>query len=71
VAFGIVTNFSSDNGLPIMNQVIKLTEVNGVPVCKLSDAERDPATGLPSKFMGKDPVFAQYLARAIDWRVSH
>lgn len=71
VAFGIGTNFSSDNGLPIMNQVIKLTEVNGIPVCKLSDAMKDPATGLPSKFMGKDKTFAQFLTKAIDWRVNH
>lgn len=71
VAFGIGTNFSSDNGLPIMNQVIKLTEVNGVPVCKLSDAPKDLATGLPSKFMGKDKTYAQFLTKAIDWRVNH
>ena len=71
VAFGIGTWLVFDNGLPIMNQVIKLTEVNGVPVCKLSDAERDPETGLPSKFMGKDMEYAQYLNRAISFRLKH
>lgn len=71
VAFGIGTWLTNDNGLPPMNQVIKLTEVNGIPVCKLSDAKKDPATGLPSKFMGKDMEYAQFLGRSIDWRVKH
>ena len=71
VAVGIGTWLVSDAGIPIMNQVIKLTEVNGIPVCKLSDAEKDPLTGLPSKFMGKDQEYAQYLSRAIAFRVKH
>lgn len=71
VAFGIGTWLVSDCGLPIMNHVIKLTEVNGIPVCKLSDADKDIETGLPSKFMGKDIDYAQYLMRAIDFRVKN
>lgn len=55
VAFGIGTWLVNDTGhFKAMNQVIKLTEVNGIPVCKISDAAIDLDTGLPSKFMGKD-----------------
>lgn len=72
VAFGIGTWLMNDTGwFKPMNQVIKLTEVNGIPVCKISDADKDPETGLPFKFMGKDDEYAQYLVRAINYRVSH
>ena len=63
VAFGIGTNIVSDNGLPIMNQVIKLTEVNGIPVVKISDTQ--------GKSMGKSEEYRAYLQRCIDWRVQH
>lgn len=64
VAFGIGTWLLNDTGhFKAMNQVIKLTEVNGIPVCKISDA--------PGKFMGKSEEYRNYLQRAIDWRVNH
>ena len=64
VAFGIGTWLLNDTGhFKAMNQVIKLTEVNGIPVCKISDA--------PGKFMGKSAEYRDYLQRAIDWRVNH
>jgi len=43
--------------------VIKLTEVNGIPVCKISDSA--------GKFMGKSEVYREFLQRAIDWRVKN
>lgn len=64
VAFGIGTWLVNDTGhFKPMNQVIKLTEVNGIPVCKISDAA--------GKFMGKSEEYRDYLQRAIDWRVNH
>ena len=64
VAFGIGTWLLNDTGhFKPMNQVIKLTEVNGIPVCKISDA--------PGKFMGKNEEYHQYLQRAIDYRVKN
>lgn len=62
VAFGIGTWLMNDTGhFKAMNQVIKLTEVNGIPVCKVSDDN--------SKFMGKSEEYHEYLKRAIKWRV--
>jgi nicotinate phosphoribosyltransferase len=64
VAFGIGTWLVNDTGhFKAMNQVIKLTEVNGIPVCKISDAA--------GKFMGKSEEYRDFLQRAIDWRVNH
>ena len=64
VAFGIGTWLVNDTGhFKPMNQVIKLTEVNGIPVCKISDAA--------GKFMGKSEEYRDFLQRAIDWRVNH
>lgn len=64
VAFGIGTWLMNDTGwFKPMNQVIKLTEVNGIPVCKISDSS--------GKFMGKSEEYRDYLQRAIDWRVKH
>lgn len=72
VAFGIGTWLMNDTGhFKPMNQVIKLTEVNGIPVCKISDAGINKETGLPDKFMGKDKEYAEYLTRAIKWHVEH
>ena len=71
VAFGIGTWLVTDTTIPAMNQVIKLTEVNGIPVCKLSDAPVDPLTGLPEKYMGKDVTYATNLAAQIKWRLEH
>lgn len=63
VAFGIGTFWTNDTGEKAMNQVIKLTEVNGIPVCKLSDA--------PGKYMGKNEEYHDYLVRSIKWRIEH
>lgn len=64
VAFGIGTWLLNDTGaFKAMNQVMKLTEVNGIPVCKISDA--------PGKFMGKDEDYHKLLLGQIDWRLKH
>ena len=61
VAFGIGTHFSNDTGVPSLNIVIKLQYVGGAPVAKLSDA--------PGKTMCQDPDYADYLHRAVDFRL--
>ena len=64
VAFGIGTWLVNDTGhFKAMNQVIKLTKVNGIPVCKIADVD--------GKFMGKSEVYHDYLKRAIDWRIQN
>lgn len=62
VAFGIGTWLSG----PVegaLNIVIKITEIDGRPVAKLSDA--------PGKTMCKDPEYVEYLKRCVDWRLKH
>ena len=61
VAFGIGTHFSNDTGVPALNIVIKLQYVNGAPVAKLSD--------VPGKAMCQDPDYADYLYRAVEFRL--
>ena len=63
VAFGIGTHFSNDTGVPALNIVIKLQYVNGVPVAKLSD--------VPGKMMCQDPDYADYLHRAVEFRLKN
>ena len=63
VAFGIGTHFSNDTGVPALNIVIKLQYVNGVPVAKLSD--------VPGKTMCQDPDYADYLHRAVEFRLKN
>ena len=63
VAFGIGTHFSNDTGVEALNIVIKLQYVNGVPVAKLSDVE--------GKMMCQDPDYADYLHRAVDFRLKN
>ena len=64
VAFGIGTWLLNDTGwFKPMNQVIKLTEVEGIPVCKVSDDD--------GKFMGKNEEYHQNLKNTIKWRVEH
>lgn len=63
VSFGIGTHFSNDTGVPALNIVIKLQYVNGVPVAKLSDAE--------GKMMCQDPEYADYLHRAVEFRLKN
>jgi nicotinate phosphoribosyltransferase len=51
--FGIGTDLSNDLGVPALNIVMKLTECNGQPVAKLSDA--------PGKTLCSDETFLAYL----------
>ncbi|HEX6635705.1 MAG TPA: nicotinate phosphoribosyltransferase [Usitatibacter sp.] len=53
VAFGIGTNLTHDVGFPHPNIVMKLTQCNGFPVAKISDA--------PGKASSVDPTFLGYL----------
>jgi nicotinate phosphoribosyltransferase len=52
-AFGIGTNLTNDLGYEPINIVIKMTECNGQPVAKVSDA--------PGKTVSKDPGYLAYL----------
>ncbi|MET0210018.1 MAG: nicotinate phosphoribosyltransferase [Burkholderiaceae bacterium] len=53
LGFGIGTKLSNDMGIPTLNIVMKLTQVNGQPVAKLSDS--------PGKTMCEDQTFLAYL----------
>lgn len=63
VAFGIGTWLSNDCGITPLNIVMKVTEANGQPVAKISDAS--------GKGMCKDEAYVDYLTRAINWRMTH
>ncbi len=52
-SFGIGTNLTNDLGYEPINVVIKMTECNGQPVAKVSDA--------PGKVVSKDPGYLAYL----------
>lgn len=52
-SFGIGTNLTNDLGCEPINIVIKMTECNGQPVAKVSDA--------PGKTVSKDPGYLAYL----------
>jgi nicotinate phosphoribosyltransferase len=52
-AFGIGTNLTNDLGYEPINIVLKMTECNGQPVAKVSDA--------PGKTMSKDAGYLAYL----------
>ena len=52
-SFGIGTNLTNDLGYEPINIVIKMTECNGQPVAKVSDA--------PGKIVSKDPGYLAYL----------
>jgi len=51
--FGIGTSLTNDMGIPALNIVMKVVEVNGQPVAKLSDS--------PGKTLCKDETFLAYL----------
>jgi nicotinate phosphoribosyltransferase len=53
VGFGIGTNLTNDMGLEPLNIVMKLVQVNGQPVAKLSDS--------PGKTLSTDETFLAYL----------
>lgn len=61
VSFGIGTFVSNDTFVDPLNIVIKLQYVNGKPVAKLSDA--------PGKTMCQDPEYAEYLRKAVQFRL--
>lgn len=63
VAFGIGTYIVADTNIKAMNQVLKVVEVNGRPVAKLSDVE--------GKNMCRDEQYIDYLKRTIKWRMEH
>lgn len=63
VAFGIGTYIVADTNIKSMNQVLKIVEVNGSPVAKLSDVE--------GKNMCRDEQYIKYLKRTIKWRMEH
>jgi nicotinate phosphoribosyltransferase len=52
-SFGIGTNLTNDLGYEAINIVIKMTECNGQPVAKVSDA--------PGKTISKDAGYLAYL----------
>lgn len=52
-SFGIGTNLTNDLGYAPINIVLKMTECNGQPVAKVSDA--------PGKTVSKDPGYLAYL----------
>jgi nicotinate phosphoribosyltransferase len=62
VSFGIGTYLTNDTFVLPLNIVIKLQYVNGKPVAKLSDN--------PGKTMCSDDEYADYLKRAVDWRLT-
>ena len=62
VAFGIGGALSSPKGKEL-NIVIKPVEVDGKPICKLSDCE--------GKNMCEDPEYIDFLKRTINWRMTH
>jgi len=53
LGFGIGTHLTNDTGLRTLNIVMKLVEVNGQPVAKISDA--------PGKTLATDATFLAYL----------
>ena len=63
VAFGIGTYISNDTKVPALNIVMKITECNGQPVAKISDAA--------GKGMCKDAEYVDYLQRSLKWRIDH
>ena len=61
VSFGIGTYLTNDTDVDALNIVIKLQYVNNHPVAKLSDVE--------GKTMCQDENYANYLARAVNYRL--
>jgi len=61
-SFGIGTNLTNDLGYEAINIVIKMTECNGQPVAKVSDA--------PGKTVSKDAGYLAYLRQVFGLEVS-
>lgn len=63
VAFGIGTYLTNDTFVNPLNIVMKISNANGLPVCKLTDN--------PEKAMGKDLDYINFVKRAIKWRLNN
>ena len=63
VAFGIGTYLAGVQNVPALNIVMKLVEVNGRPVAKLSNND--------GKIMCQDNEYVDYLKRTIVWRLRY
>lgn len=63
VSFGIGTYLANDTDVKPLNIVMKITECNGRPVAKISDAE--------GKEMCRDTQYVDYLKRCIEWRLRY
>ena len=63
VGFGIGTYIANDTDVEALNIVMKVSECNGRPVAKLSNAD--------SKTMCKDDAYIEYIHKTIDWRITH
>src|SRR5712691_11715513 len=61
-SFGIGTNLTNDLGYEAINIVIKMTECNGQPVAKVSDA--------PGKTISKDAGYLAYLRQVFGLEVT-
>lgn len=57
-SFGIGTNLTNDTPIGALNIVMKMTECNGEPVAKITDA--------PGKTTGVDPTFMAYLRQVFE-----
>ena len=62
VSFGIGTYLTNDMGFKAPNIVLKLTELNGAPVAKLSDS--------PGKTLCRDEAFIKLLKKTFGYRHS-
>ena len=64
VAFGIGTFISNPlTSVKPLNIVMKLTEVNGGPVAKISDVD--------GKCMARNAEYVNYLKKCIEWRLRY
>lgn len=63
VAFGIGTYIANDTDFEALNIVMKVSECNGRPVAKLSNAD--------GKTTCHDDSYIDYLRKTIDWRLTH
>lgn len=63
IAFGIGTYLAGVQNETPLNIVMKITECNGLPVCKLTDN--------PEKAMGRNQDFIDFVKRSINWRINH
>ena len=60
VSFGVGTSITNSCGMKPLNMVMKMTESNGKPVAKISDA--------PGKGMCKDEKYVEYLKSVFNYK---